>query len=360
MKFSKAILACVLGVLFPVIVFMPVVDAQTVVTIAPVNYQLSLDPGQKTTLTFSVHNPNTSTANVTTQYVDFKPEPEGEPQLLFSSSSNYSLKSWLSPIGAFSISPDGTDNISTTLSVPQTAANKTYYGSVVFSMDNQTVSTAVAALVLLNVGNPVYSGSIASIDTSQLKLNSKGQETGQIFLTIENTGNYMFVPSIALQISSRNGTPVQTINPKSNGNVLPKSERIYKINLKTALNPTQDYTVKPIITLPNHKVIAAKSVAIPSLVNKLPPITKNTKQSKTAASNNKLPFYVLPAAILFLLILTIIFLLRRHRHRSSAITQPANNLNQAPISSATPQNSPQVFYPENTPHPQDPTQAKQG
>ncbi len=220
-------------------------NASAGLEISPALVELNGEKGKTYTLKLRVHNVTNSDLAYDSSTNDFSAKDEtGSPKVLLDTKlpDTASVKSWVKPIGRFTLRTQETRQLDVTITIPKSAEPGGHYGIVSFAgKDPQIVSTGVGVnvstglLMLIRVDGAIKENlSLATLTAEQ---NGKRQdffETGPImFVTrLQNEGNVHVKPAGTIEIRNMFGGVVATlpVNDKLS-NVLPGSIRRFEANL---------------------------------------------------------------------------------------------------------------------------------
>jgi len=203
-------------------------------TLSPVFFTLTTDPGKAVTTNVKVTNNNNITEYLQVQLVRFAPDEKGEITL-FDLEPNDEFKNWISfSDEQFVIGPTETKIVKVTVDPPQDAALGYYY-AVLISRIGQNIPGKGQAVVagspalplLLEVRSPNAKREAQLVDF----------KTTQMFyeylpvtfeVTMKNTGNIHLAPSgdIFLDWGNAKNVAILPVN-EGRGNVLPNTQRTY-------------------------------------------------------------------------------------------------------------------------------------
>jgi hypothetical protein len=209
--------------------------------IAPPLITLTANPGQVIKTTIQLRDITKSNLAVTNEIDDFVAAGEdGTPKILTGDDSNnpFQLKQWISPLPAFTLTPDQIQNLPVTISIPTNASPGGHYGVIRFTGippqlkgTGVSLSASIGSLVLLTVnGNLVHKLSVTQFATSQNNKDGKlFQSTPLNFVVkLQNSGNIQEEPEGQILVTDMFGKPVasSSINVPPR-NVLPDSTRLF-------------------------------------------------------------------------------------------------------------------------------------
>lgn len=207
--------------------------------LSPVKTAVSAKPGESVEVPISLQNTTNKplTAQVSAKDFTAGPEQNGEPALLNTPNQTYGLANWLNDANiqkTLTIPAKQTITYPARFTVPASAQERTYFGSVIFSYTadgGQPVS--LGSLVFITVGNPSIN---LSIDKMSREESENAADThGVIAATITNKGEGLADPSFRLRITGNNGRLLEEITADAAGSVLPQSSRIYSFALTRPL-----------------------------------------------------------------------------------------------------------------------------
>jgi len=148
------------------LVLADLVSAQQIgVTVSPLTFELTANPGDTLTNTLKIYNPTDSIISIKMEVEDFKPVGEtGQVVVEPEEEAIYSLKRWVKtePI-EFTLEPREQKFVDFEISVPENAEPGGKYGSVLASttgaiggeITGAAIAQKVGALLLLTVAGPV-------------------------------------------------------------------------------------------------------------------------------------------------------------------------------------------------------------
>jgi len=232
MKETKLlILLLIIGFIGGLIFTQPVFAQKVGVSISPLTFELSANPGDDISNKLKVYNPTDSIITIKMEVEDFKTVGEtGQVIVTPEEETTYSLKKWVSinPI-EFTLKPGESEFVSFDILVPENAEPGGKYGSILASpvaiMGEEATGTSVfskvGALLLLTVAGEVKEGLIIKEFFAPSFL-----ETGPVPFTIrlENTGTVHLRPRGFVTISNWRGKKVTDIAFPQN-NIIPGSIR---------------------------------------------------------------------------------------------------------------------------------------
>jgi hypothetical protein len=242
-KKISTVLACWLVVLSAF--FMPLASAQSAsdqginIEISPLPIELNAKPGTSVTTDLRVRNSGTTPENLKVSLKTFNSEGADGHIVLHDPTPLEDFTKWVSfdkPV--FTAPPGQWQTVKMTVAVPKTAAFGYYY-AVQFELANppkpQPGSTqlqgAVAIFVLLNAEAP---GASRKIEVTSFKADHSSYEFLPVNFTVQvrNTGNVHTAPhgNIFIKHGSRQVASL-TVNA-TEGQVLPKSNRIFYASWK--------------------------------------------------------------------------------------------------------------------------------
>lgn len=205
----------------------PNVSAQSSLRISPTATKLTAQPGSTQRVIISLQNPTNKPVTVKVFPRDFESSPEqnGEPQLLASNTSPYSLANWHSDSNLnkqVTVPANQTIDYEAVFRVPFGLSPKTYFGSVSFMQESNIL---VSHPVFITVGNPETKFIIEELTYSESDDATK--PNGVFSAVITNISDALITPTFILKITDESGTVNSTIEAKDEGLVLPASKRRY-------------------------------------------------------------------------------------------------------------------------------------
>jgi len=204
---------------------------RTGVTISPLSFELSANPGDVLTNTIKVYNPTDSIISIKMEVEDFKPIGEGGQVVVTPEEEiTYSLKQWVKtePV-EFTLQPKEQKFIDFIIKVPKNAEPGGKYGSILASttgvmgegVTGATVVQKIGSLILLTIAGEV----VEDLEIKEF-IAPSFLETGPVpfFIRFENKGTVHIRPRGFVTISNWLGKKVADVEfPQLN--VLPGSVR---------------------------------------------------------------------------------------------------------------------------------------
>lgn len=221
------------------------------IQIIPTRTEISVGAGELTDITITLKNVTRSEIIAKAFLHDFEPNNEtGEPQIIVDPDTKtaFSLKDYVRNLKDYELKPNETKDIVIQVSIPPDTAPGGYYGAlryaavpknqVISEEDRQVALTAsVASLLLVEVPGDITE----SIRIDKVAVESNGKDRN-IFLNgpdkaairISNTGNSFVKPFgiVTIKRGSREVYSYQLNNVGQRGNVLPKSSRVFRDEIK--------------------------------------------------------------------------------------------------------------------------------
>lgn len=217
--------------------------------LAPPIITLKANPGQTITTQMEIRDVASGPLVVSNQINDFVAAGTGgTPKILTGNDSNnpFSMKSWVTPLPDFELSPQQIKTLQVTIHVPVNASPGGHYGVIRFSgippqLQNTGVSlsASLGSLVLLTVnGHIVHKLSVSKF------LVTKNNKPGTVFpstpltfdVYMKNSGNIQEEPTGHVIITDMFGKVVAGVNinipPR---NVLPASTRLFTGDLNSSV-----------------------------------------------------------------------------------------------------------------------------
>ncbi len=203
--------------------------AQPNLRISPFITNLSAQPGTTQRVKITLQNPTNKPLTVKVIPRDFEASPEqnGEPQLLASNTSPYSLANWLSDSNLnkqVTIPANQSIEYEAVFRVPFSIMPKTYFGSVTFTQD---ANISVGSLVFITVGNPDTKYFIEDLVYSES--NDATKPHGIFTATLSNASDALITPIFRLRITGKSGAIVTDAEITDQGSILPDSKRKYML-----------------------------------------------------------------------------------------------------------------------------------
>jgi len=213
--------------------------------IAPPVVNLTVNPGQTTSVSIYIRDVSTSKLIVTGQANDFVAAGEdGNPKLLLTDDGNdpYSMKNWVTNLPDLTLIPREIKAMTITLKVPQNASPGGHYGVIRFTATapdlkdtGVSLSASLGALLLVTVtGNITENLSLQEFSVNQSEQTGSFFETGPLNFAerFKNSGNIHEQPTGQVVVTDMFGNKFAalTVN-QSSGNVLPNSIRKYEETL---------------------------------------------------------------------------------------------------------------------------------
>lgn len=200
-------------------------------SISPVSFELSADPGDRLVNQMKLHNPTQDTMSVKMKIEDLTASgDEGQVVLMEPiDDSSYSIARWITVTPTeFELEPGGEQYVTFEINVPETAEPGGHYGSIVASLSGATqevtgssVGNERGSLVLLRVSGNVEEELL--VDTFDVPSFS---EYGPIVfdVTFENVGNVHVKPEGFVTVTNLAGNEVVQLELPAN-NVIPGAKR---------------------------------------------------------------------------------------------------------------------------------------
>ena len=231
----------IFGIALAFAVLLPVpAAAQTgSLLLSPVKTAVSAKPGESVEVPITLQNTTNKplTAQVSAKDFTAGPKQNGEPELLETPNQTYGLANWLNDANiqkTLTIPAKQSITYPARFTVPASAQERTYFGSVIFSYSadgGQPVS--LGSLVFITVGNPTINLLIDKISREESE--NAADAHGVIAATITNKGEGLADPSFRLRITGDGGRLLEEITAGAAGSVLPQSSRIYSFALTRPL-----------------------------------------------------------------------------------------------------------------------------
>lgn len=201
--------------------------------ISPPSQEVTVNPGETTTIKAKLRNPSNKTLPISVRVEDFLAKGE-EGQVELTSSSPYSVISWtkISP-EKFELAPGESQEVTATINVPADAAGGRF-GSFVFAVQPDTpegtaasVAQQVASLFLLKVSGPVDE-KLAIKSFSAPGFSEFGPVPFEV--NVANEGNVHVKTYGLINVTDMFGNRVADVVVKGT-NVFPQAERNIKAQL---------------------------------------------------------------------------------------------------------------------------------
>lgn len=212
------------------------------IEIAPPVITLSANPGDVVKTQISLRDISTVNLVVNNEINDFTAAGEdGTPKIYLEAdeTSPFSLKGWINPIPAVTLTPRQIKSVNVSINVPKNASPGGHYGVIRFTAsapslngNGVALSTSLGSLVLINVSGNVKE----SLAVEEMSINKNGKK-GTFFESaplnfvqrIKNTGNTHLQPTGQVEIKDMFGKKVAAVNVNSPPrNVLPSSIRKFE------------------------------------------------------------------------------------------------------------------------------------
>lgn len=236
-------------------------SAEAKISLDPMIINKSVNSGGSThEIELTLTNSEDEATSYDVSVVDFMPTKNGQPRILLNNENNpaYGLKDWFTEQPNITIPGQSSKRVSLQYTIPSNVQSQTYYGSVLFRNSTEAervvgMSENIAALLFVNVGNPIFSARFVKTDFTEPVL--LGNRIGAEFSTeIMNTGQFMFTPQISIEILDAEGTVVDMIDFDAEGSVLPESSRVYKTNYVGQLEPSGTLTYRPVVMVDGESI----------------------------------------------------------------------------------------------------------
>jgi hypothetical protein len=221
------------------------------IQIIPTRTEITISPGEIRDVTLTLKNVTRSPIIAKGFIHDFEPDNvTGEPQIIVdpNTKSDFSLKDYIRGLQDYELQPNETKDVVIQFSIPPDAAPGGYFGAIRYaavpkeqieSEGERTVAltASVASLVLIEIPGDVTE----SVRVDKVAVELGGQERSffmqapdKASIQISNTGN-SFVKPFGIVTVKRGNKEVysyQLNNTGQRGNVLPKSSRTFKDDIK--------------------------------------------------------------------------------------------------------------------------------
>jgi hypothetical protein len=229
--------------------------------ISPVESELTLNPGQ--TSTVDVYLTNVTSEVTTFQAIvnDFEASSDesGNPAIILNpnqSAPSHGLKQYVAPIGNVTLNPGQTADVKAVINLPQNIAPGGYFGAIRFApasdnaSKNISLSASVASLILVRVSGKVTE----QVTISSFNATSKGNQRSvftskkSIDATVrfQNEGNVQEQPFGKILVENTHGKVISSVSVNDTtprGNVLPNSIRRFDVPL-TGLSSFGKYKIE--------------------------------------------------------------------------------------------------------------------
>ncbi len=248
------------------------------ITISPLVFEISSDPGDKIENKLKVFNQSDDTLNVKMKVEDFVPVGEEGKVVLEEPENNstYSIARWTKfKESEFTLAPREQKHVDFVIDVPSNAEPGGHYGSVLALLSHSGAETSGSvigiesgALILIKVSGDVEE-SLGVEEFSTLNFREKGPI--DFLLRFRNDGNVHARPVGFVTISNHFGSKVAEISIPQN-NVMPDSIRkslvnwekenlfgFYTATLTATYGSSNQYTVSEVVTF---TVIPWKKLAL--------------------------------------------------------------------------------------------------
>jgi hypothetical protein len=244
--------------------------------ISPTRSELSLVPGDSSTITQTVKNVTQNPVTVQPVLNDFESDGvTGEPKLIGDTNniSAYSLREFLTLPADFDLAPDEEKEVVVAVKVPDNASPGAYFGSVLYRASPQGASgdgqvalvASVGSLILLEVPGDINE-QIQINDISAYLNDSAGslftKKPNEIGVEIQNLGNSFSQPFGKVGVKDWRGNEIflyELNDSQPRGNILPDSTRLFLqdfVNVETkTVNGQEEITETSPITWPGRYTI---------------------------------------------------------------------------------------------------------
>jgi len=276
-------------------------------TISPIRFEISADPGEKVTKEFTLINETKEKVVYYSSFANFEAQGEsGNPNFV---DPKDGLGTWMTTTNSVSLEPGGTKNVPVTIEIPKNAEPGGYF-SVIFwgtlppSGTQLAIGSKTGLLVLMSVNGDVKQG--GGVTEFNLKDNKFFYNTLPVDFEYKfsNDGNDRIKPEGFLRVRNTvfllaeklNGNPVD-------GNILPNSTR--KFDLTWVRSPRdKDYVepTSPILNFFDDVSYQWKNFAFGLYSAKLDLGFNDLKFDKS----DRLYFFVFPWQLLILILFTLI------------------------------------------------------
>lgn len=200
------------------------------VSISPVKFELSANPGDEISNVIRIYNDGTETVNVRINLENFSPSGEGGQVVIDEATpdTGYSIKSWVTlEENTFTLEPRTSRTVGFTMTVPVNAEPGGHYGSILASIapgaagGGVGVAQRIGALLLVNVSGEIVEKMYVAEFSAP-----KFIEYGPVNLTLrfKNDGSVHLKPRGFVTLTNMFGKDAGTFDiPQSN--ILPQSVR---------------------------------------------------------------------------------------------------------------------------------------
>ncbi len=225
--------------------------------ISPTRHELTVEPGEVKQISFIVKNITNTDVTARVRLNDFKSDDTtGQPQIIVDESqrSDYSLRGFIQKLEDVELKVGESKEVKVTLDIPADAAPSAYFGVIRFdaipkstqaggAQREISLTASVAPLVLVQVN-----GEIKEQIEVQKVTAARSDKAGSFFfsapnkvaITIKNLGNGFSKPfgRVTVQnILGKEVTAYELNNTDPRGNILPKSVRTFRDDLKSVKLP---------------------------------------------------------------------------------------------------------------------------
>jgi len=217
--------------------------------VSPVHSELTLQPGEATTVDVFITNVTGQKTTFQAIINDFvaSGDESGNPAIILDpsqSAPSHGLKQFIAPVANFTLNPGEQKDVKAVINLPKNVAPGGYYGAVRFAAvnagtgKNVSLSASVASLILVRVAGDVKEQlSIASFDTrdqDKSRTIFTSNKSIDAVVRFQNSGNVQEQPfgKILLKKGSKQIGSFDVNNTTPAGNVLPDSVRKFSVPLK--------------------------------------------------------------------------------------------------------------------------------
>lgn len=229
--------------------------------VSPVHTELTMKPGESTTVDISFTNVTGVTTTFQAILNDFvaSGDESGNPAIILNpaqAAPSHGLKQYIAALPDFTLSPGATKDIKAVINMPNNVAPGGYYGAVRFAAvaagggKNVSLSASVASLILVRVSGDVKEQvTIAGFDArdhdkSRSIFTSNKNIEGVV--RFQNEGNVQEQPFGKMIVKNMHGKTIGTYSVNDTqpaGNVLPDSIRKFSVPLKN-ISKFGKYTIE--------------------------------------------------------------------------------------------------------------------
>jgi hypothetical protein len=217
--------------------------------VSPVRTDITINPGQSSTVTVNVQNVTSVPANLQVLVNDFVADKNesGQPAIILDATKyapSHSLKRFITtPIPNLTLQPNEQKAVKVTITVPKDAVGGGYFGAIRFAPasvtndKNISLAASVGSLILLRVPGDIKDDlRLASLDVRKgdsVKILFTNGKKIKAAVRFENKGDVQEAPfgKIVLKQGDKILQTTEINNTDPRGNVLPDSIRKFEIDL---------------------------------------------------------------------------------------------------------------------------------